>query len=99
VGEFQEGDKVMLSLRPETLRLDDAPAGAPNQLDGLVHDSVYLGEVAQHQVRVGGEGGMNLKVFDLNPRIIARDGEESANVWVDPLDVVVLPAEGKAAPA
>jgi len=88
-----------LSLRPETLRLGDAAQGAVNRLDGLVHDSVYLGEVAQHQVRVGGEQGPNLKVFDLNPRIIARDSSERAVVHVDARDVVVLPAEGKAGPA
>jgi len=93
------GAKVALSLRPETLRLGDAAQGAVNRLDGLVHDSVYLGEVAQHQVRVGGEQGPNLKVFDLNPRIIARDSSERAVVHVDARDVVVLPAEGKAGPA
>ncbi len=99
ISGVKNGDAVTISLRPETLRLDEASASAPNQLDGIVHDSVYLGEVAQHQVRVGGEKAMNLKVFDLNPRIIARDGEEAARVWVDPSDVVVLPAAGKGVPA
>lgn len=96
--KFAVGEAVMLSLRPETLRLGDAPdhalGNAPNVLDGVVHDSIYLGEVAQHQVRVGVETPMNLKVFDLNPRIVARDGEAAARVWVDPQDVVVLPATG-----
>ncbi|MDA3874887.1 MAG: ABC transporter ATP-binding protein [Kiritimatiellae bacterium] len=91
IGEFQVGQAVAVSLRPETLRLDDAPADAPNQLEGYVHNSVYLGEVAQHQVRVGTDRPLNLKVFDLNPRIIARDGEEFARIWVDPSDVVILP--------
>ncbi len=95
---LNSGDRVVLSLRPETLKLGDAPADAPNKLQGAVHDTIYLGEVAQHQVRVGGENGPNLKVFDLNPRIIARDGVEQASVWVDPQDAVVLPADGKAAP-
>jgi iron(III) transport system ATP-binding protein len=95
-GAFQEGDPVIVSLRPETLRLGEPPADAPNQLHGVVHDSVYLGEMAQHQVRIGGPDGPNFKVFDLNPRIVARDGEEPAAVWVDPDDVVVLPAPGGA---
>lgn len=93
---LKSGDAVTLSLRPETLRLSEPPAAAPNQLQGLVHDSIYLGEVAQHQVNVGGH---TFKVFDLNPRIIARDSAESSKLWVDPQDVVVLPAQGKAAPA
>lgn len=95
---LKSGERVTVSLRPETLKLGDAPSDAPNRLQGAVHDSIYLGEVAQHQVRVGGDTGLNFKVFDLNPRIIARDAVEQAAVWVDPLDVVVLPAEGKAAP-
>lgn len=93
IGEFQVGEAVTLSLRPETLRLGEAPAHAPNQLEGFVHDSVYLGEVAQHQVRVGTDDPLHLKVFDLNPRILARDAEEQAGIWVDPEDVVVLPQE------
>jgi len=88
--DLQAGEEVTLSIRPETLRLNDAPAGVPNVLEGLVHDSIYLGEVAQHQVRIGGEAGENLKVFDLNPRIVARDAAETARVWVEPRDVVVL---------
>lgn len=91
---FREGDEVVCSLRPETLRIGDAPADAPNRFEGIVHDSIYLGEVAQHQVRIG-QPGINLKVFDLNPRIIARDSEKAATVWVDPDDVVVLSRAGK----
>lgn len=95
---LKTGDRVVLSLRPETLKIGDPPSDAPNRLQGAVHDSIYLGEVAQHQVRVGGENGPNLKVFDLNPRIVARDSVEQATVWVDPVDAVVLAAEGRVAP-
>ncbi|MGA0333322.1 MAG: ABC transporter ATP-binding protein [Kiritimatiellia bacterium] len=91
LGTFSEGDEVTVSLRPETLHLGEAPKNHPNVVQGIVHDTVYLGEVAQHQVRIGGEPGRNLKVFDLNPRILARDGEKPATTWVDPQDVVVLP--------
>jgi len=91
---FAPGDEVTLSLRPETLRLGHPPADASNQFDGVVHDTIYLGEVAQHQVRLGGDAGQNVKVFDLNPRILARDGEQAAQVWVEPQDVIVL-AKGK----
>lgn len=90
---FKNGDQVTLSLRPEVLRLGTAPANCPNRLDGQVHDSVYLGEVAQHQVRIGPGAGINFKVFDLNPRLVAREGEAPSPVWVDPVDVVVLPRE------
>ena len=65
--------------------------GQPNVVRGVVHDTVYLGEVAQHQVRIGEGEGRNLKVFDLNPRILARDGEQQASLWVEAQDVVILP--------
>jgi iron(III) transport system ATP-binding protein len=87
---FAEGETVTISVRPETLRLGDAPSDTVNVFKGIVHDTVYLGEVAQHQVRLGGEEGVNLKVFDLNPRILARDTDQAATVWVDPQDVVPL---------
>lgn len=89
----REGRSVTVSLRPEVIRLGPAPDGQPNQFSGLVHDSVYLGEVAQHQVRIGradAGGEAELKVFELNPKIVARDRAEPAPVWIDPQDVVVL---------
>lgn len=91
---FAVGQAVTLSVRPEAIRLGAAPADAVNRTEGLVHDTIYLGEVAQHQVRVGGATGRNLKVFDLNPRIVARDEAAPAGVWVAPEDVVVLPRAG-----
>jgi iron(III) transport system ATP-binding protein len=87
----QVGSKVTLSLRPEVIRLGDAPSGAPNIFDGTVHDTIYLGEVAQHVVNLGSNGSVALKVFELNPRYVARDDTKlSAKVWVKPEDVVVL---------
>jgi ABC-type Fe3+/spermidine/putrescine transport system ATPase subunit len=94
--KFSNGDKVVLSVRPEVIRFDDAPADAPNQFDGAVHHSVYLGEVAQHQVTLRAQGdqaggdSVTIKAFDLNPRIVARDGEARATIWVDPQDVIIL---------
>ncbi len=62
---------VTVSVRPEGIGLgENPPAGVANCLVGEVHDSVYLGETAQHQVRVG---ETNLKVLDLNPEIVVRD--------------------------
>ncbi|NQT92905.1 MAG: ABC transporter ATP-binding protein, partial [Lentisphaerae bacterium] len=89
-------DVVTLSLRPEVLRLGSPPADAPNVFHGVAHDTVYLGEIAQHQVNVPAAGGdasaddTVLKVFELNPKLLARDTREDTHVWVDPEDVVVL---------
>ncbi len=88
-----QGSRVTLSIRPEVIRFDVPPAGAPNVLTGTVHDTVYLGEVAQHHVRIEsreGGGDMQWKAFDLNPRILARDRVETARIWIAPEDVAVL---------
>jgi iron(III) transport system ATP-binding protein len=83
------GSPVTVSLRPEVLHFNDPPSDAGNVIDGTVHDTIYLGEVAQHQVAVG-DGAVQLKAFDLNPKIFARDGAEQAKVWFRPEDVVLL---------
>jgi iron(III) transport system ATP-binding protein len=86
------GTKVTISIRPEVVRLGEG--GQVNVFDGVVHDTIYLGEVAQHQVSLKTTNGAALpplKAFELNPRIIARDETQAqAKVWFDPKDVVVL---------
>jgi len=89
------GAKVTLSIRPEVVRLGRASEEAANRFDGTVHDTIYLGEVAQHQVSVGNAGNgsslATLKVYELNPKFLARDETtERAGVSFDPADVVVL---------
>jgi len=89
-----EGAAVTLSIRPEAIRLGAAPAGAANVWEVSVHHTVYLGEMAQHQVSAAGTAGaagVTLKAFELHPKIVARDGAERAQAWVAPEDVVVLP--------
>lgn len=87
-GPFAEGARVCVSLRPETLRLGRPPPDAPNVFGGRVHHTVYLGETAQHQLTL--DDGTELKVFELNPRIVARDRAEPVRAWIDPADVTVL---------
>jgi len=88
------GDRVVVSLRPEALRFSSAPPGGRNVLTGKVHHSVYLGELAQHQITLSPidetAPPLTLKASELNPRIMARDSEQNAEVWLDPSDVIVL---------
>ena len=86
---FKVGNSVQIGIRPEGLRFDTAPAGV-NVVDGTLHASVYLGEVAQHQFRVG---GTVLKAFELNPKRVAGEGAIAAKAWVAREDVMVLPNE------
>ena len=80
-----------LSVRPEVVRLGAPPAGAPAlRFKGAVHGTVYLGETAEHLLDTGVPGVPELKVFELNPEVLARDESRPVEAWVAPSDVVPL---------
>ncbi|TAG28874.1 MAG: spermidine/putrescine ABC transporter ATP-binding protein, partial [Verrucomicrobia bacterium] len=88
------GASVTLSIRPEcwTLRVRGADV---NSVRGKIGESIYLGEVAQYGfVPAGnagaGEGGLMLKVYELNPRHLAGAGAGELHAVVAAEDVVVL---------
>jgi iron(III) transport system ATP-binding protein len=89
---FAAGQKVTVSVRPEAIRLGTAPADCPNRYEARLHHTVYLGEVAQHQVSLatGAAGEVTLKAFEMNPRLLARDEVARVSAWIAPDDVVVL---------
>lgn len=94
--EFILNQPVIVSIRPEIIRLGEISPDKPNVFSGTVHDSLYLGEMAQHQVQLdtgsGHEAAVNFKVFELNPKLFARDQSRQAALWFEPEDVVVLAA-------
>ncbi len=82
---------VLLSLRPEALRLSPAwaPAGE-NALPAKVLETTFLGEVAQHVIEL--KGGARVKIAQLNPAGagLARAEGSSARVEISPEDVVLV---------
>lgn len=91
------GDKVTLSVRPEVIHLGyEPPPDAGNVFDAAVHDTIYLGEMAQHEVNImnqssGHAGDLKLNIFDMNPKIVAIDNEiQMAKIWFRTNNVVVL---------
>jgi iron(III) transport system ATP-binding protein len=84
------GQTVTLSLRPEVIHLDNPPPSHPNVFTGMVHDTVYLGEMAQHQVNIGSNGLPPFKAVELNPRHMARDNALPVACWFEPGDIVML---------
>ncbi|MGH8020479.1 MAG: ABC transporter ATP-binding protein [Opitutaceae bacterium] len=88
------GVKVALSIRPECLKLDHAGgeiSAGTNRVACSVGESIYLGEVAQYELRAG---PATLKVFELNPRDLIPVGRTGVIASVDPEDVAVLKSEG-----
>jgi iron(III) transport system ATP-binding protein len=92
VPPFAAGQKVTVSVRPEAIRLGTVPGDCPNRFPATLHHTVYLGEVAVHQVSLVAAAGAEvvLKAFEMNPRLLARDASARVNVWIAPDDVVVL---------
>jgi iron(III) transport system ATP-binding protein len=93
----QPADPITLSIRPECLRLDPAPAGAANMLEGQIRSTAYLGEVARHEIEVNatagsGEAGPGtLTVFEIRPaRGAPENGPVPVRLWVEATDVHAL---------
>ncbi len=77
---------VTCSLRPEAIHLHGTN-GSPNHFQATPARTIYLGETAQHHLRL--EGDLLLKAFELNPR--PSNGQSAAtSCSVDPRDVVIL---------
>ncbi len=79
------GRNVVLSIRPESIHIGSEPSSKMNVFEGKLGQTVYLGEVAQHELIM--DGGIVFKATELNPR-----GDLSGPVlcWFSPNEVVVL---------
>lgn len=82
---------VMVSIRPECLRFHTDRAADGNRLDGIVAESVFLGETAQYRLRIAAPEGktMQLRALEANPDRIRSAGDSIA-LTVKPTDTLVL---------
>ncbi|NLG34598.1 MAG: ABC transporter ATP-binding protein [Lentisphaerae bacterium] len=86
---FEAAGTVWLSVRPEAVQLHTDRNEGPNVFAARLHGTIYLGEVAQHQVEL--KGGISLKALETRPKLVARDDETAeTRIYVDPADVQVL---------
>jgi iron(III) transport system ATP-binding protein len=84
---------ITLSLRPEVIHAGTEPKDPTNVFRGAAHDTVYLGEMAQHLINVPVPGAQDvvLKVFELNPKMVTHDDEvKDVQFWFRPGNAVVL---------
>jgi iron(III) transport system ATP-binding protein len=95
--DFKLNQPVTLSIRPEIIRFQVPSPDALNVFSGIVQHTLYLGEMAQHEVKIptllpDKPNHLEFKAFELNPRMVARDLAQEARLWFAPEDVVVLVA-------
>ena len=81
------GAAVTVSIRPECWELRP-PAEGINRVRGRIGDSIYLGELAQHDFITG--NGTRLKIHERNPRYVDEALRRELCAAVAPEDVVVL---------
>ncbi len=83
----EAGRKVVLSMRPEALRLS-ITAAPRNSIAGTIQERVYLGEMAQYRFAASGQ---TLKIYELNPKFVFGNDHTALFASADPADIVVLP--------
>jgi iron(III) transport system ATP-binding protein len=72
--EVASGATGWLTVRPAAVQRGVAGGGEDmNVFGGEMHGTIYLGEVAQHDVTLS--GGVELKALEARPRRLARDNE------------------------
>ncbi len=80
------GAAAVISIRPESWILSET-RNPVNSIEGEIHDSTYLGELAQYRFRAG---ALELKIVELNPHLSARRGGQRLFASANRDDVVVL---------
>ncbi len=84
--DVSPGSNVLVSLRHECLRL--AQNNGTNVLTGSVHDTIYLGELAQLEL-INNKHSLSLSI--LNPRDTLPATGSTVHCSIDPQDVILLP--------
>ncbi len=84
--ELAVGQRVLMSLRPESVAVSDRPPGdGPNTFRGQVLTRAYLGDATDHVIEVG---GLRMRCRS-HPNVSLPPGTEVSAV-VDPSDVVLV---------
>jgi iron(III) transport system ATP-binding protein len=85
---FEVGAEVLLSIRPECVRLSATPP-SPDAFQVSATCTNYLGELCEHELS---HQGVTLRAYELNPRSLSHGTGE---LWaeVSPADVVLLEPE------
>jgi len=74
------------SIRPEAIVVQQSPASS-NGFSGTCVETIYLGEVAQHQVQIADD--LILRVTEVNPSHVGKIGD-AMHLSVEPKDVIPL---------
>lgn len=85
------GAKVLLSIRPESLR--PAPPNTPAPIRGTLVETTYLGEILHRTIELPDKTRVTIAELNPSPAALAQPLGSSVALIADPADVVVIPVE------
>jgi iron(III) transport system ATP-binding protein len=85
---FQPGQRVVLSVRQEALRLPPPPSRTTNVFSATLTETLFLGDRMEYRLAMS--NGTEIRALGHGPDR-AESSETGASFWVDPADVVLLP--------
>ena len=84
------GSQAAVSVRPESIWIacNRAATEDVNRIEGVLLDTVYLGEFAQYEVEI--VGGTVVKVLQQNPKAAPPEAGKKVVLEFSPADAIVL---------
>jgi len=76
--------EIICSIRPEAIRVGESDV---NNFSGTCEESIYLGETAQHKVKIN--DSLSVRVIEVNPKSTDYTGQVM-NLHASPNDVITL---------
>ena len=91
MAEPAAGAKVLLSIRPESLR--PAPKDAPSPIRGTLVEMTYLGEILHRTIELPDKTRVTIAELNPTPTSLGQTLGSDVALIVDPSDVVVIPID------
>ncbi|MCW5768872.1 MAG: ABC transporter ATP-binding protein [Phycisphaeraceae bacterium] len=86
-----DGNKVLLSIRPESLR--PASPNTPSPIRGTLVETTYLGEILHRTIELPDKTRVTIAELNPSPAALAQPLGSDVALMADPADVVVIPVE------
>jgi len=81
VNVSKKGDRTLLSLRPERVKIDPSRKGAGNVVDGQIEELIYLGDHVRTRLTVAGQPDFIVKIPNTAERPTLEKGMKVKVGW------------------
>ena len=92
-----KGDRVIVSIRPESMSFEPRPNGASQSAPGKVEDAIFIGSRSFYTVRLRDGASVRVQVQRNGRSFLPQVGAETTVFW-DAENVVMLPQGPESAP-